>query len=147
MCYDVNRIAGGGSPPMKPNPNEAIRAAVHEHYSSVATQTSQSLGAPEPNNPDCCEPSCCDESSSSPKEAKCCGPSCCNGRFSSMKIGYPPRILQAHPMAPIWGLAAATPQATVSLKQGEVVSISLRARASIPSLRTDTLEHPTQSRI
>ncbi len=106
---------------MKPTTNEAIRAAVREHYSSVATQTSDGLRDAEPNNSDCCEPSCCDESSASPKEAECCAPSCCDGRSSSLKIGYSTEDILNAPDGSDLGLGCGNPQVIASLRVGEIV--------------------------
>ena len=81
--------------------NDAIRAAVRDHYASVAT------GAPVPN---------VDSGSG------CCAPSCCGGATStSLKVGYSEDDITAAPDGADLGLGCGNPQAIASIKPGETV--------------------------
>jgi arsenite methyltransferase len=83
--------------------NDAIRAAVRDHYASVATGTR-------------------DETPSTPEPSGCCAPTCCGGPSSgSLKIGYSEEEVSAAPEGADLDLGCGNPQAIASLKPGETV--------------------------
>jgi arsenite methyltransferase len=90
---------------MKLTDDAAIRAAVRDHYASVATGVlaEKPLSAPESG-------------------VGCCAPSCCGGSTSaSVKIGYSPEEVSSAPEGADLGLGCANPQTIASLKPGEIV--------------------------
>ena len=90
---------------MNPTDDEAIRAAVRDHYTSVVTSPLK------------------DDTSATPKnEGGCCAPSCCGGSAQpSLKVGYSPDELSSAPEGADLGLGCGNPQAIASLKPGEIV--------------------------
>jgi arsenite methyltransferase len=84
--------------------NDAIRAAVREHYGSVATGNNTG-------------------SATEAEEKKgCCAPSCCGGTTStSLKVGYSEADISSAPQGADLGLGCGNPQAIASLKPGETV--------------------------
>ena len=90
---------------MNDTADEAIRAAVRDHYASVAT------GAVK------------DDPVSPPESGGgCCAPSCCGGSTSSsLKVGYSPEDVSSAPQGADLGLGCGNPQAIASLKPGEIV--------------------------
>ena len=87
---------------MNDTADEAIRAAVRDHYASVAT------GAVK------------DDPVSPPESGGgCCAPSCCGGSTSSsLKVGYSPEDVSSAPQGADLGLGCGNPQAIASLKPG-----------------------------
>jgi arsenite methyltransferase len=102
--------------------DQAIRAAVRDHYASVANRASKE---PRPLDPkvedDCCAPTCCGETPPSPNDAKCCSPSCCDENSPSLQIGYSAEELSNVPEGADLGLGCGNPQAIAALKPGEIV--------------------------
>jgi arsenite methyltransferase len=89
---------------MKTTDDQAIRAAVRDHYASLITK------APK------------DESEASPNEDECCAPSCCGGASqTSEKVGYSAEDITSVPEGADLGLGCGNPQAIASLKPGEIV--------------------------
>jgi arsenite methyltransferase len=89
---------------MNQTDDEAIRAAVRDHYASVVT------GAPK------------DHPATPGSEGGCCAPSCCgDSAQSSLKVGYSPEELSSAPEGADLGLGCGNPQAIASLKPGETV--------------------------
>ena len=83
--------------------NDAIRAAVRDHYASVARGTA-------------------DDTATADSESGCCAPSCCGGASSSsLKIGYTAEEVSSAPEGADLGLGCGNPQAIASLKPGETV--------------------------
>jgi SAM-dependent methyltransferase len=82
--------------------DEAIRAAVRDHYASVAT--GDPVSSPESAG-DCCAPPCCGGSPTS----------------SSLKVGYSPEEVSRVPEGADLGLGCGNPQAIASLQPGEIV--------------------------
>jgi arsenite methyltransferase len=90
---------------MSPTDNEQIRAAVRDHYASVATGTTTDAPSPVPE-----------------AESGCCAPSCCGGgTSSSLKVGYSPEELSSAPDGADLGLGCGNPRVIASLKPGETV--------------------------
>jgi arsenite methyltransferase len=88
---------------MNQRDDEAIRAAVRDHYGSVATEDSKSESKTESGG-------------------GCCAPTCCGGSGeASAKMGYSPEELSSAPGGADLGLGCGNPQAIASLKPGEVV--------------------------
>ena len=81
--------------------DQAIRAAVRDHYASVATGARKDEVKSETG---CCAPSCCGESTQ-----------------PSLKVGYSPEELSKAPQGADLGLGCGNPQAIASLKLGETV--------------------------
>jgi arsenite methyltransferase len=79
--------------------DQAIRAAVRDHYASLATGAQKG----EPKG-----------------EEGCCLPSCCGGSIS-LKVGYSPDELSNAPEGADLGLGCGNPQAIASLRPGEIV--------------------------
>jgi hypothetical protein len=73
---------------MKPIDDQAIRAAVRDHYASVVKGASKEQRLSESGGGGCCAPTCCGETTPSAKEEECCSPSCCDGNSASVQIGY-----------------------------------------------------------
>jgi arsenite methyltransferase len=88
---------------MKATDDQAIRAAVRDHYASVVTKVPKDESK-SPNEGNCCEPSCCGEASR-----------------TSEKVGYSPEELTSAPEGADLGLGCGNPQAIASLKPGEIV--------------------------
>lgn len=91
---------------MNDKTDEAIRAAVRDHYASVATGVAK-------DDPE------------APRESDggCCAPSCCGGSTatSSLKVGYSPEDVSSAPEGADLGLGCGNPQAIAGLKPGEIV--------------------------
>ena len=91
---------------MNDKTDEAIRAAVRDHYASVATGvTKDDPEAPPESDGGCCAPTCCGGSTSS----------------SSLKVGYSPEDVSSAPEGADLGLGCGNPQAIAGLKPGEIV--------------------------
>ena len=88
---------------MNQRDDEAIRAAVRDHYGSIAAETSKSESKTEGGG-GCCQPSCCGGSSE-----------------ASLKMGYSHEELSCAPDGADLGLGCGNPQGIASLKPGEVV--------------------------
>jgi arsenite methyltransferase len=83
----------------------AIRAAVRDHFASVATDTLKENPPPAPES-----------------GAGCCAPSCCGGSpSSSLKVGYSLEEVSSAPEGADLGLGCGNPQTIASLKPGEIV--------------------------
>jgi SAM-dependent methyltransferase len=89
---------------MNPVDNEAIRAAVRDHYASIATGTIKDAPVSPQSGSGCCAPSCCGASTS-----------------SSLKMGYLPEDILNAPEGADLGLGCGNPQAIASLKPGDIV--------------------------
>jgi arsenite methyltransferase len=90
---------------MNPTDDEAIRAAVRDHYAAVAAGGLEEDRALTPAS-----------------EGACCAPSCCGGSTSfSLKVGYSPEEVSSAPEGADLGLGCGNPQVIASLKPGEVV--------------------------
>jgi arsenite methyltransferase len=90
-------------PAMTSIENDALRAAVRDHYASVATGT-------------------LDEVPAASDGSGCCAPSCCGGASSSsLKVGYSEDEVSAAPEGADLGLGCGNPQTIASLKPGETV--------------------------
>jgi arsenite methyltransferase len=89
---------------MSATDNDAIRAAVRDHYASVATGTATATPDTSASNGGCCAPSCCGGSSS-----------------TSLEVGYSEEEVSAAPEGADLGLGCGNPQAIASLKPGETV--------------------------
>jgi SAM-dependent methyltransferase len=92
---------------MNDKAHEEIRAAVRDHYGSVATGTAK------------------EESAAPAVDAGgCCAPTCCGGGTipsSSLKVGYSPEDVSSAPDGADLGLGCGNPQAIAALKPGEIV--------------------------
>ena len=84
--------------------NDAIRAAVRDHYASVVIGAGDADPATTEANNGCCAPSCCGGAAS-----------------SSLKVGYSEEDISAAPKGADLGLGCGNPQAIASLGQGETV--------------------------
>jgi arsenite methyltransferase len=92
---------------MNDKSDEAIRAAVRDHYASVATGAAKE-----------------DSAAPSEDEGGCCAPTCCGGNSaisSSLKVGYSPEDVSSAPDGADLGLGCGNPQAIAALKPGEIV--------------------------
>ena len=107
--------------------NDAIRAAVREHYGSVATGNNTG-------------------SATEAEEKKgCCAPSCCGGTTStSLKVGYSEADISSAPQGADLGLGCGNPQAIASLKPGETV-LDLGAGAGFSLRPGGRQERPSAS--
>jgi arsenite methyltransferase len=107
---------------MKATNDQAVRAAVRDHYGSVVKATSKEQRPSEPNSGGgCCAPTCYGETTPSSKEEECCSPSCCDGNSPSLQIGYSAAELSNVPEGADLGLGCGNPQAIASLEPGEIV--------------------------
>ena len=106
---------------MKPIDDQAIRAAVRDHYASVVKGASKEQRPSESGGGGCCAPTCCGETTPSAKEEECCSPSCCDGNSASVQIGYSAEELANVPEGADLGLGCGNPQAIASLEPGEIV--------------------------
>ena len=99
---------------MTGNNDDAVRAAVREHYASAAVPIAPNVTAPEPRD-------------------ACCAPTCCGGESSaSLRMGYSIEDLANVPEgADLW-LGCGNPQAMASLAPGETV-LDLGAGAGFDS--------------
>jgi SAM-dependent methyltransferase len=128
---------------MNQTDDKAIRAAVRNHYASVAEGASEEPAAAPKNESECCAPSCCGPSTSTSRDEECCGPSCCDeSASSSLKVGYSPRDLSSAPEGSNLGLGCGNPQAIASLKPGEVV-LDLGAGAGFDAFLAARQVQPT----
>jgi len=90
---------------MNPTDDDAIRAAVRDHYASVAAGSLDDNPSPAPES-----------------EEGCCAPSCCGGgTSSSLKVGYTAAEVSSAPDGADLGLGCGNPQTIASLKPGETV--------------------------
>lgn len=91
---------------MNDKTDEAIRAAVRDHYASVATGvTKDDPEAPRESDGGCCAPTCCGGSTAT----------------SSLKVGYSPEDVSSAPEGADLGIGGGNPQAIAGLKPGEIV--------------------------
>ena len=101
---------------MTGNNDDAVRAAVREHYASAAVPIAPNVAASEPRD-------------------ACCAPTCCAGESSaSLKMGTALRTLRTCLKVPIWGLGAGTRRLWLRFLQEKRFSTSALVPASIAFL-------------